>query len=85
VSTFDIDSTALRGIAANLRTYADTLPKTPVLDLAGAGSPTVASAAESFNLWAVVTGTLVAGKLEKLATDAEVAATAFENLDENTP
>jgi hypothetical protein len=78
VSSLDIDTTVLRGIANSVRSIADTVPKAPVIDLAASGSASVASAAESFNLWAVLTGTLLAGKLDSLAGKADAAALAYE-------
>ncbi len=84
MSSLDVDSSALRGIASNLRGIAEAVPKEQVVDLAASGSPAVAAAAEGFNLWAIMTGQLLAAKIESLASRADEAATLYELADETT-
>ncbi len=83
MSSLEIDTSTLRGIASNLRGIAGAVPKAAPVDIDDAGSAKVAAAAESFNMWAKVTGMVLAGKITALASDADTAATAFENADDN--
>ena len=82
MSELQIDTATLRGVASSLRGIADAVPKTQVIDLAAAGSASVANAAESLNMWAAVTGLMLAGKIDQLAGVADSAATQFELADE---
>jgi len=81
MSSLEIDVPALRTAAGALRTVADSIPRDQVIDLVNSGSAQAAAAAEAFNMWSMVTGALISGRISKLADDADLAATAFETAE----
>ena len=79
--TLKVNVEDLRAAASQLRTASDAVPVDTVFDASGSGSARIAQAVESFNMWAKVTGLIIAGELRTSAEDAEAAATAFETAE----
>lgn len=76
-----VDVPTLRSAAAGMRGAADLVPRALPVDAGGCGSAAVIAAAESFNMWAKVNAQVLEGKLRGSASDANVAATAWEQAE----
>jgi hypothetical protein len=83
VGTLKVDVTVIRAAANSLRSAAGDVPHGEPLDFSGCGSGAARAAAESFNMWAKVTGQVTSAKLTGAATDADNAARSFEALEAN--
>ena len=76
-----LDGDAVTAAADTLNTAAGTVPLNVMKSLADCGSSTVASAAESFALWARITSENLRDQLEASSTDAKAAVEAFQQTD----
>lgn len=83
MTSLEIDSAVLRGIANDLRGIAAAVPTAELVNLDDAGDAGVAAAAESFSMWAKVTGMVLAGKITALAGDADLAANKFDEVEQD--
>jgi hypothetical protein len=81
VTDLQIDVSALRDAAQGLRNAAGLVPTAAPIDASGCGSPAVIGAVEEFNMWAKVTFTTLASKLQDQAASADAAATEFEERE----
>lgn len=76
-----IDSKAVTSAADTIRTAAGTVPLAVMHSLSDCGSAAVASAAESFALWARITVENLRDQLEGSSADAVAAADAYSHMD----
>ena len=79
--SLQVDVVALRAAANTLRGAADSVPVGSPADAAGCGSSAVTAAVENFNMWARLSGQILAGKLRSGAESADLAATTFEQTE----
>ncbi|WP_309617515.1 type VII secretion target [Salinibacterium sp.] len=79
--SLQVDVAALRAAANSLRGAADSVPVGTAADASGSGSAAVAAAVENVNMWARLSGQILAGKLRSGADTADLAATTFERTD----
>ncbi|MDF1479353.1 hypothetical protein PYV02_09695 [Leifsonia sp. H3M29-4] len=81
MTDLQIDVSALRNAAQGLRNSSGHVPTGAPVDAGGCGSSSVIGAVEEFNMWAMVTFTTLASKLESQASAADAAATEFETRE----
>jgi hypothetical protein len=81
MTDLNVDVAALRAVAEAMREAALALPTTLAVDAGGCGSSAVLAAAESFNMWSMVTVQTFVGKLNGSADNADFAASQFETME----
>jgi hypothetical protein len=82
VTTMKLDAGEVNAAATGLDAAASAVPTGIALDMGSCGSSQASAAAESFNMWARLTGEILAQRLHTAASDARTGVTTMGDADQ---